>query len=157
MNSKLVQGAAIGGIINGIINGGIQWFTFREYASIPVSVDAITNDEVTVLGSAVHLSLTLAMILTMVAFFSIKKERRPSTSKKLWMTLKHGFFTFGVITAISVLWQYYVGTLAVSALTATVIVGLVAGAVAAIINYLTLKPYTQDTQAAQKQVENAIV
>ena len=155
MNSKLVQGAIISGIINGIINGGIKWFTFRGYESVPISVDSITNDEVTVLGNAVHLALTLAMILTFVAFFSIPKEKRPSTSTKIWMIVKHGFFTFGVVTALSVLWQYNVGTVEVSALTATIIVGLVGGAVAAAVNYLTLAPYTDTPSTESKEVENA--
>jgi putative flippase GtrA len=144
MNQIVLRGAAINGIINGIINGGIQWFSFRNLEQVPISVDAITNDEVTVLGTGVHLAITLAMILTFVAYFSIKKDRRPSWGKLIWLILKHGFFTFGVVTGLSVLWQYYAGTVEVSPLAATLIVGLIAGAVAAVVNYLTLEPYATE-------------
>lgn len=157
MNSKVLLGAFISGIINGIINGGIKWFSFRGYESIPITVDSITNDEVTVLGNAVHLALTLAMILTFVAFFSIKKDRRPGVPKKIWMILKHGFFTFGVVTALSVLWQYNVGTVEVGPVAATVIVGVVAGLVAGAVNYLTLEPYTEDEPAASQPAEKASI
>lgn len=136
-----MKGALINSVINGLINGGIQWFSFKEFDRIPISVDAITNDTLTVLGNAVHLSITLAMILTFVSYFSIKKDKRPSWGKLIWMIVKHGFFTFGIVTALSVLWQYYAGTVEVSALAATVIVGLIAGAVAMTVNYLTLERF----------------
>ncbi len=140
-----MQGAIISGIINGVINGVIQWFSFRKYDMVPVSVDSITNDEFTVLGNAVHLAVMLAMILTFFAFFSIKKDRRPSISRRIWLIIKHGFFTFGVITGLSVLWQYYVGTVQVSALWGTILVGLIAGIVALVVNYLTIKEYNVET------------
>jgi len=142
MNQKVLKGAITNGIINGVINGGIQWFTFRDQETVPVSVDSISNETLTVLGGAVFLAVTLAMILTFLAFFSIKKEMRPSISKRIWTTIKHGFFTFGVITGLSVLWQYYFGTIEVSALTATFLVGLIAGIVALVVNYMTISPYT---------------
>ena len=143
MHVTLLKGALISGVINGIINGGIQWFSFKKYDRIPVSVYSITNDTLTVLGNAVHLAITLAMILTFVAYFSIKKDKRPTWGKLIWLILKHGFFTFGVVTALSVLWQYYAGTVEVSPLAATVIVGLIAGVVAMAVNYLTLRPYAE--------------
>lgn len=143
MNATILKGALISGVINGIINGGIKWFSFKKYDQIPISVDSITNDTVTVLGNGVHLAITLAMILTFVAYFSIKKEQRPTWGKLTWMIIKHGFFTFGVITGLAVLWQYNVGTVEVSALAATIIVGVIAGIVAMAVNYLTLEPYAE--------------
>lgn len=143
MNKKVLQGAILSGIINGVINGVIQWFSFRKFDMVAISVDSITNDEFTVLGNAVHLAVTLAMILTFFAFFSIKKGKRPSILKRIWLIIKHGFFTFGVITGLSVLWQYYVGTVEVSALWGTILVGLIAGIVAMAVNYLTIKPYSE--------------
>lgn len=141
---KVLQGAVISGIINGVINGVVKWFSFRKYDAIPISVDCITNDDVTVLGSGVHLAVTLAMILTLVAFFSIKKAKRPSFPKRIWITIKHGFFTFGVITGLSVLWQYYMGSVEVSAVWGTVLVGMIAAIVAFAVNYLTIRPYSED-------------
>ena len=144
MTVKVLKGAVITGIINGLINGVIQWFSFRDYQSIPVSVDSITNETLTVLGSGVHLAITLAMILTFVAYFSIEHKKRPSWGKLIWLIVKHGFFTFGVVTGLSVLWQYYVGTVEVSPLTAVFLVGLIAGVVAGVVNYLTISPYVED-------------
>lgn len=142
MKTTPLQGAIINGTINAVINGAIKWFSFREYETVPISVDSITNQEFTVLGNAVHLSVTLAMVLTFVAYFSIKKEMRPKMTRFLGLVLKHGFFTFGVATGLAVLWQYKVGTVEVSALTGTLLVGLIAGVVAGVVNYLTLKPYS---------------
>lgn len=144
MDKKIFKGAIISGIINGAINGVIKWFSFKKYESIPISVDSITNDEFTVLGNAVHLSVTLAMILTFVAYFSIEKNKRPKMTKFIWLIIKHGFFTFGVITGLAVLWQYNFGTIEVDALTGTILVGIIAGIVAGIINYLTLFPYGEN-------------
>ncbi len=137
MHSTVLKGA----LINGLINGLIQWFAFKKYEQIPISLDSIANEEVTVLGKGVHLAITMAMILTFIAYFSIPKDRRPSWGKLTWLIVKHGFFTFGVVTGLSVLWQRYAGTVEVSPLAATFIVGLIAGAVAMVVNYLTLEPY----------------
>lgn len=143
MEKKIFNGAIISGVINGIINGVIKWFSFKKYDSIPVSVDSITNDDLTVLGDAVHLSVTLAMILTFVAYFSIEKNKRPKMTKFIWLIIKHGFFTFGVVTGLAVLWQYNFGTVEVDALTGTILVGVIAGIVAGFVNYLTLAPFAK--------------
>lgn len=143
MKTTLLQGAIINGIINATINGAIQWFSFKKHETVLISVDSITNREFTVLGNAVHLSVTLAMVLTFVAYFSIKKEVRPKMTRFLGLILKHGFFTFGVATGLSVMWQYKMGSIEVSALTGTFLVGLIAGVVAGVVNYLTLKPYSE--------------
>lgn len=148
MKTTLLQGAVISGIINGVINGGIKWFSFKKYESVPISVDSITNQEFTVLGNAVHLAVTLAMILTFAAYFSIKKPARPKMGKFIWLILKHGFFTFGVATGLSVLWQYNFGSIEVSAVVGTVLVGMIAGVVAGVVNYLTLKPYAETSNGA---------
>lgn len=144
MNTKVLQGAVVSGVINGVINGVIQWFSFRKFEKVPVSVDCISNDTVTVLGSGVHLAVMLAMILTLVAFFSIKKDLRPSISQRIWMIFKHGFFTFGVVTGLSVLWQYKFGSVEVSSLMGTVLVGIIAAVVALVVNYLTIAPYAEE-------------
>lgn len=150
MNRKVFIGAMISGVINGLINGAIKWFSFRDNATVPISVDSITNDQVTVLGSGVHLAITLAMILTFAAYFSIKKAYRPSWGKLIWLIFKHGFFTFGVVTGLSVLWQYAFGTVMVSALEATVLVGFIAAGVAGVVNYLTINPYTPSNEESVK-------
>jgi len=136
---ELVKGAIITGVINAIINGGIQYFFLKDEAVIQMSVDSITNNELTVLGTAVTLAITLSMILTLVAYFSIKGEKAAFFPTAFWLTIKHGFFTFGVVTSLSVLWQKYMGTVQVSLVLALFIIGVIAGVVSAIVNYLTLK------------------
>ncbi len=136
---KLIKGAILTGIINAFINGGIQYFFLKGRNSIAISVDSITNNEETVLGTAVVLAITLSMILTLVAYFGIKENKAPFFPTTLWLTIKHGFFTFGVLTSLAVLWQKYMGTIDVSLISALVIIGLIAGVVSAIVNYLTLK------------------
>ena len=135
----LMKGAVITGVINAIINGGIQYFFLKDMNLIPISVDSITNNDATVLGTAVTLSITLAMILTLVAYFGIKEKKAPFFPTTLWLTIKHGFFTFGVLTSLAVLWQKYMGTVEVSLISALVIIGIIAGIVSGIVNYLTLK------------------
>lgn len=138
-NKKLIQGAVFGGIINAFINGVIQYFFLKDLTRIPISVDSITNNDKTVLGTAVSLSITLAVILTLVAYFGIKEEKKKFYPYTFWLTLKHGFFTFGILASLSMLWQKYVGTVEVSLVTALIIIGLIAGVVSGVVNYLTLK------------------
>lgn len=136
---NLLKGAAITGVINAVINGGIQYFFLKDHDRIAISVDSITNTEDTVLGTAVLLAITLAMILTLVAYFGIKEDKVAFFPTAFWLTLKHGFFTFGVLTSLAVLWQRVVGTVEVPLLTGLIIIGIIAGLVSGIVNYLTLK------------------
>jgi hypothetical protein len=88
MKDKVISGTLINGVLNAVINGVIQWFSFKEYAKIPVSVDSITNNDVTVLGESVHLGVMLAMVLTLIAFFTIPKSNRPTLGKQVWFDFK---------------------------------------------------------------------
>lgn len=135
---KLIKGAIITGVINAFINGGIQYFFLKDKDFIPISVDSITNNEETVLGTAVVLAITLAMILTLVAYFGIKEKKAAFFPTTFWLTIKHGFFTFGVLTSLAVLWQRFFGTVEVSLMNALIIIGLIAGIVSGIVNFLTL-------------------
>ncbi|MGV8994583.1 MAG: hypothetical protein ACOH1O_10810 [Flavobacterium sp.] len=141
-NNHLIKGAVTTGVINAFINGGIQYFFLKDKGDIPISVDSITNNELTVLGTAVTLAISLSMLLTIVAYFGIKEKKKPFFPTTLWLTIKHGFFTFGVITSLAVLWQRYMGTVEVSLVSALIIIGVIAGIVSAIINYLTLREST---------------
>lgn len=138
-NSKIINGAILTGVINAIINGGIQYFFLKGKAPIAISVDSITNTDETVLGTAVTLAITLSMILTVVAYFNIKEKKVAFFPTAFWSLIKHGFFTFGVITSLAVLWQRYAGTVEVSLMTALVIIGVIAGIVSGVVNYLTIK------------------
>ena len=138
-DSKILSGAVISGVINGLINGAIQWYLLRGHASIPLSVDRITNDEQTVLGMAVPLAVSLAMILTIVAYLAVKALKRRFFPAVLWLTIKHGVFAFGLIVAGAVVWQKQMGTVPVSLSTAVIVLGVIAGVVGGMVNYMTIR------------------
>ena len=137
-DSKILGGAVISGVTNGLINGAIQWYLLKGHASIPLSVDGITNDEQTVLGTAVPLAVSLAMILTVVAYLTLKAPKRRFLPGVLWLTIKHGVFAFGLIVAGAVTWQRLMGTVEVSLGAAVIILGVIAGIVGGLVNYMTI-------------------
>lgn len=131
--------ALIAGISTFVVDAVIQFFSLRSKAPIPISVDSITNNVHTVLGASVGLGILLAMVLTVINYLKIKQDKVPFFPKVLLLMIKHGFFTFGVLTALSVLWQRYMGTIEIGLLPAVFIIALIAGLVSATINYLTIK------------------
>jgi len=138
-DSLILKGALISGAMNAVINGAIQWYLIAGHGSLPLTVDGITNDEHTVLGAAVPLAVSLAKILTAVAYTTVKPPKPPFYPTFLWMTVKHGFFALGVAVTFAVLWQRIFGSIEVSPAAAVVILGLVAGVAAAAVNYLTIR------------------
>jgi hypothetical protein len=136
---EIMKGAVLSGVINAVINGAIQWFLLTGEGPLPLTVDGITNDEHTVFGAAVPLAVSLAMILTAVAYTTVKSSKPPFFPTFLWMTVKHGFFALGVVITFAVLWQRLFGSILVSVPTGVVILGVVAGIVSAIVNYMTIR------------------
>lgn len=142
--SELLKGAVISGLINAVINGGIQYFLLRGMATVPLSVDSIGTDTHTVLGSSVPLAVSLAMILTAVAHWTLKAPKKPFVPTTLWLVVKHGLFAFGAVVAGAVVWQRAFGSIEVSLATAVVLLGIVAGLVSAIVNYMTISAIVED-------------
>lgn len=142
--TALLKGAAITGLINAIVNGGIQYFLLKKHAPIPITVDSITNNVHTVLGAAVPLAICLAMIITVVSYYKIKGPKIAFFPTIFWMVIKHGFFTFGVVTALAVVWQRIVGTVEVGLFPAVIIIGIIAGLISGVIEYSTIKGGTAD-------------
>ena len=138
-HEQIVKGAAIGGVTNGIINDAVQYFMLRGETAIPLTVNSIINEEHTVLGAAVPLAVILAMILTVIAHLTLKVPKKPFMPQGLWLTVKHGLFIFGLIVTSAIVWQRIMGSMTVSFMAAVVILGVVAGIVAAVINYMTIK------------------
>jgi glucan phosphoethanolaminetransferase (alkaline phosphatase superfamily) len=103
-----------------------------------LTVDSISTDEHTVFGAAVPLAVSLAMILTAVAYTTVKRPKPRFYPTFLWMTIKHGFFALGVIVTFAVFWQRVLGSILVPLAAAVIILGLVAGVVAAVVNYMTI-------------------
>jgi len=143
-SDEILKGAMISGVINAVINGAIQYFMLRGSASIPLSVDAISAGTHTVLGSAVPLAVSLAMILTAVAHWTLKAPKKPFIPTTLWLVIKHGLFAFGAVVAGAVVWQRMAGTVEVGLLTAVVFLGVLAGIVAALVNYMTISEIVQE-------------
>lgn len=136
----LLKGALMSGVLNAIINGAINWFQVKGKTELYLTVDAITNTEHTVLGGAVMLAASLAAILTLISYFTLKSnDKPPFFPKALLLTLRNAFFAFGVMVTISILIQRNAGSIAVAPMTGVVIVGLVAGIVAGVVDYMTKK------------------
>ena len=101
-------------------------------------MDSIGTETQTVLGSSVPLAVSLAMILTAVVHWTTKGPKKPFFPTTLWLVIKHGLFAFGAVVAAAVIWQRTVGTIEVGLGTAVLVLGIVAGLVAAIVNYMTI-------------------
>ncbi len=136
---NILSGAIINGVINAVINGAIQFLLLRNHAPLPLSVDGITNETQTVLGGAVPLAVSLAMILTAVAYLTVKAPKHPFWPTVCWLIVKHGLFAFGAVVSGAIIWQRVVGSVDVSLITATIVLSVIAGAVAGIINYMTIQ------------------
>lgn len=136
--AEILKGALLSGAINAMINGIIQYFAMRGSDSIPLSVDAISAGTHTVFASAVPLATSLAMILTAVAYGTVKGPKKPFVPTTLWLIAKHGLFAFGAVVAGAVVWQRVFGTVEVSLPTAVVLLALVAGSVSTVVNYMTI-------------------
>lgn len=141
-HDAILKGALLAGAINAVINGAIQWYLLSGHGPLALTVDAITNDQHTVFGSAVPLAVSLAMILTAVAYSTVKGTKPPFYPTFLWMTVKHGFFALGVLITFAVLWQRLFGTIVVPLPVGVVILALVAGSVSVIVNYMTIRAAT---------------
>ena len=135
---EILKGALVSGAINAVINGAIQAWLLWGKGPIPFSVDAISSGTHTVLGAAVPLAVSLAMILTAVAHWTLKAPKKPFIPTTLWLVIKHGLFAFGAVVAGAVVWQRMAGSVEVSVAVAVVLLGLVSGVVAALVNYMTI-------------------
>ena len=135
--SHLLKASVINGAINAVINGAIQFFMLRGHGPVALTADAISTTEHTVLGSAVPLAVSLAMILTAVTHLTMKGPKPAFFPGVFWLTLKHGFFAFGVVVTAAVMWQRVVGTVELSVGGAVVVLGIIAGLVAGAVHYMT--------------------
>lgn len=141
-NQTILRGAIIGGVVNGAINGAIQYFILRGHGSIPLTVNGITNDTRSVFGDAVPLAVSLAMILTVIGYVTLKEAKRPFWPDVVWLTVKHGMFAFGVIVSGAVVWQRVMGSVSLSLIGAVAVLSIIAGLVAGVVNYMTIKAST---------------
>ncbi|EEY72245.1 hypothetical protein [Grimontia hollisae] len=133
-----VKDSLVGGVINGAINGYIASYHFKGMNSVPMSLNMITNSEVTVWGQAVSLTFGLGIILSLLTsklFIHQLKKSHPQHIDKL----QYGFWSrlvpiavtnaavlFGWFVALAVIWTKYTGEVQVSPSSAVLLVGLFA-------------------------------
>lgn len=139
-SSGIGKAALFSGATNALINGIINWFQVKGKSELFLTVDSISTKEHTVMGGAVILATSLAIILTSIGYFTFKASNKPPYyPKAFYLTLKNAFFTFGILTTISILLQRFAGSISVTPLTAAITVAIIAGLVAGIIDFLTKK------------------
>ncbi|MCU0441730.1 MAG: hypothetical protein MUE96_04965 [Bacteroidia bacterium] len=135
---KILLGSMVGGIINAVINGTINWFQLNDGESILLTKDSITSTQHTVIGSSVGLAVSLAFILTTIAFFTTKNPNKPAYFPKvLTLSIKHSIYAFGLIIISGVLIQNYVGSIEVSRFVSATVTGIIALIVAVVVDYET--------------------
>jgi hypothetical protein len=134
----VVKGAWINFAINAVINGVINWFQLDRSKNYFLTVDSITTTEHTVFSGAVTLAVTLAFILSSIAYFTVKDPSKPPYFPKVFLlALKHSLYAFGLVTLAGMLLQRYAGSIEVSPIAAATVAGLIAGIVAGIVDYET--------------------
>ncbi|HDZ9327134.1 TPA: permease [Vibrio cholerae] len=133
-----VKDSLVGGVINGAINGYIASYHFKGMDSVPMSLNVITNSEVTVWGQAVSLTFGLGIILSLITSKLFLHQLNKSHPQHV-QQLQSGFWSnlvpiavaqaaalFGWFVALAVIWTKYVGEVSVSSSTAVLLVGLFA-------------------------------
>lgn len=133
-----LKDSLIGGAINGVINGVIAYMEFAGKASIPVSMDAISTNEITVWGQAVTLTFGLGIILSLITskifMGHIKKQnvqlktghQLPDTLALIKIAVINAATLFGWFVTLAIIWTRIVGVVHVSPTAAAVLVGLFA-------------------------------
>ncbi|EGQ9727432.1 permease [Vibrio cholerae] len=125
-------------MINGAINGYIASYHFKGMDSVPMSLNVITNSEVTVWGQAVSLTFGLGIILSLITSKLFLHQLNKSHPQHV-QQLQSGFWSnlvpiavgqaaalFGWFVALAVIWTKYVGEVSVSSASAVLLVGLFA-------------------------------
>jgi hypothetical protein len=142
---EIKKGAAINGIVNAIINGIINWFLLdKTHPTILLTQDQISSNTHTVFSGAVPLAVSLAFILTSIAFVQFKAQIKPPYFPTYFTkALKHSVYAFGLVTIFAILLQRIAGNIEVSLPVAAMIAGIIAGIVAAIVDYETKKTLIQ--------------
>jgi putative flippase GtrA len=147
---EMTKGAMINGLINMVINGMIAWFGARHADSILLTDNQISSTAHTVFSGAVVTAISLAFILSSIAYLTWKIPGKPSYFPTvLLICLRHTIFTFGLVVALAILIQRYAGAVPVSPFLAALITGAIAGVTAGIVTYLTQAELIKHQAATQ--------
>jgi hypothetical protein len=92
-SNKIIKAAIFSGVLNALINGIINWFQVKDKTELFLTVDSISTGGHTVLGGAVILATSLAIILTSIGYFTFKSPNKPAYFPRVFLlTLKNAFF-----------------------------------------------------------------
>jgi hypothetical protein len=137
-NSKagIVKKSMIGAVITGCINAAINAGVFFKHESVPITLDHISNQEVTVFGQGVMLALMLSLISTGVNYLTFSKDLRKANEgapfpQPFWpwgvkLAIRNALTAFGAAMVVAVIWQRFIGTVMVPPLAATLIMFVIA-------------------------------
>ena len=146
-----VKDSLVGGGINGAINGYIASYHFKGMDSVPMSLNMITNSEVTVWGQAISLTFGLGIILSLITsklFIHSLNKSHPQYINQLkssfWshlvpIALVQAATLFGWFVTIAVIWTKFVGEILVSSSSAVILVGLFAFIISITVEVRTKK------------------
>jgi len=146
--NELQKGALASGVINAIINGIINWFTLDKSHALYLTGDSISSSAHTVFAGAVPLALSLAFILSSIAYLTIKQPGKPAYFPGVFLlALKHSVYAFGIVTILGLLIQRFGGSIEVSHLTGAVIAGLIAGLTGGVVDFETKRSVLSQSAA----------
>jgi hypothetical protein len=134
--AEIVRKSMIGAVINGVINAGIAARAFFKLESVPITLDHISNRDVTVFGQGVLLAFMLTLILTGVNYMTVAKDLRKRNEGEpfphpFWpwgakLALRNGLTAFGAAMVVAVMWQRFIGTVMVPPFIATLMMFVIA-------------------------------
>jgi hypothetical protein len=141
--AEIWKGALTGGVINAIINGLINWFQVKNLDSVLVTDNLISSEVHTLFSGAVPLAVSLAFILSGVAYATTKIPNKPPYFPRYFLkSLQYAFSAFGMVVTLGVLWQRGMGSMEISPVMAAVWAGIIAGIVAFAVNLMVVKDLT---------------
>lgn len=137
--ASIWKGALVGGLINTFINGVINWFQVKDLDSVLVTDNLISTEAHTLFSGAVPLAVSLAFILSGVAYASTKVPDKPAYFPRYFLkSLQYAFSAFGMVVTLGVLWQRWMGSMEISPITAAIWAGIIAGVVSVIVNLMVV-------------------
>ncbi|EGQ9300005.1 hypothetical protein [Vibrio vulnificus] len=144
-----VKDSFIAGLINGAINGYIASHHFKGMSSVPMSMEMISNSQVTVWGQAISLTFGLGIILSLITSTLFLRQLRIShpqyrheLQRSFWkdllpIALMQAGALFGWFVALAVIWTKYAGVVMVSPMAAVVLTGLFAFVITIVVEVRT--------------------